>query len=119
MFKEGDRIIVIEGRYKGRVGSIALTYDSEHKIVAKLLALRADTVRIVLDRSPEGSWSGVVSVSELKHVRLETDAELYARMVEAHVAWRDHVRVCHGETLDEAAKFLKLQRREVPDDNEH
>jgi ribosomal protein S4E len=64
--QEGDRVRVIAGEHTGRTGRVVLKHDSHHhRIVAKLLALTPDQVRVVLDRTEEGAWSGVLPLSSL------------------------------------------------------
>ncbi len=95
--REGDRVVVTSGLHVGRRGRVVLTNDSQHKLVVKLLGLTSELVRVVLDRSDTGSWSGVLPLRTLP------DAELYVRVVAAA-----------SQALDDCARYLGLQRLEVP-----
>lgn len=113
-FHEGDRIIVAKGEFAGRRGRVALTHNSNHQLVARLLALSPGLVRVVLDRDEnEGGWSGVLPVELLRPTRPESDEELRARLQEARRMLGQALEL-GGAALDQAADSLNLNRREMP-----
>lgn len=115
-FPVGARILVTDGLHLGRHGHIALTHTSPHTIIVKMLGLHAGTVRVVLDRTEEGGWSGILPVEALVLTRPENDAELYLRIADAYGQWGSflgHALDCGGQAMDDAAKYLGLQRGEV------
>lgn len=116
-FLEGDRILVTDGVHLGRYGHVALTHTSRHLIIVRMLGLHAGMVRVVLDRSAAGSWSGILPTASLTHTRPETDAELYARVLDVYSDWglfMDRAMAHGGAAMDAAANYLGLERGEMP-----
>ena len=58
--REGDRIVVIHGEHTGRHGRVTLTHQSEHRVIVRMIGLRPGEIRVTLDRTDLGSWSGVL-----------------------------------------------------------
>jgi hypothetical protein len=110
--QEGNRVTVISGPFKGREGRIVLTWNGNHRLVARLLRLTPGWTRVALD-----GFIGDVTVHESElgpagsntagATRLENDDELRARVCAA-------LAQVHGEALDVHARLLNMERVRLP-----
>ena len=49
--QEGSRIIVLDGEYEGRHGKVVLTHDGKQPVLARLIGIRPEIVRVALDET--------------------------------------------------------------------